>query len=150
MSGIGDGGRLYARKRDDCQPLGTRGPRETIVECCERDSFASLALQVQAAGELYSVATAQAVPDEQYLSVGSQLRCQFHENPGGKVGVRLFSARSRSAAVNAPSRSRRASAEATSMADSRLVAMCPVLSCCRTLALPASWTYRFAKELASK
>ena len=84
------GGDATLRKRDDSQSLSTRGPRETIVECCERDALASFALQVQAAGELYSVARAQAVPDEQYLSVGCQLRCEFHENPGGKVGVQPF------------------------------------------------------------
>ena len=27
------------------------------------------------------------MPDQQHLGVGSQLRSEFHENPGGKIGV---------------------------------------------------------------
>jgi hypothetical protein len=40
--------------------------------------------------------------------------------------------------VKAPSRTRRASAEAISIADKRLVAVRPAFSCRRTLALPVS------------
>ena len=45
-------------KGHECQSFSTRGRGKAIVECCERDPFASLALQVQAAGELHSVARA--------------------------------------------------------------------------------------------
>jgi hypothetical protein len=30
------------------------------------------------------------VPDEQHLGVGGQLRSEFHENPGGKIGVQTL------------------------------------------------------------
>jgi hypothetical protein len=46
------------RKRNECQSFRARGPGQAIVERCERDALASPALQIQAAGELYSVAGA--------------------------------------------------------------------------------------------
>ncbi len=55
-----------------------------------------------------------------------------------RSALSLLTARSRSAVVKAPSRSRRASAEAISITDKRLVAMRPAFSCRRTLALPVS------------
>ena len=44
------------RKGNERQSFSMRGRGETIVEGGERDPFAGLALQVQAAGELYSIA----------------------------------------------------------------------------------------------
>jgi hypothetical protein len=74
-------------KGNERQALSTRGGGETFIECGERDSFAGFAPQVQAAGELHGIACPQAVPDEQRLGVGGQLRREFDENPGWKIGV---------------------------------------------------------------
>ena len=78
------------RKGNDRQPFSTRGRGQASVECGERHLLAGLAAQVQAAGELYRVSRAQRMPEEQSLGVGGQLRGQFHENPGGKIGVQPF------------------------------------------------------------
>jgi len=47
--------RPHLRKRNECQSFIARCRVETIVEGRERDPLARLALEVQAAGELYSV-----------------------------------------------------------------------------------------------
>ena len=78
------------RKGNECQSFSTRGRGQAIVECGERHLLASLAPQVQAAGELYRVASAQGMPDEQCLGVGGDLRGYLHENPGRKIGVQPF------------------------------------------------------------
>ena len=53
---FGAGCMVAAALEGEGQSFSMRGRGETIVECGERDPFAGLALQVQAAGELYSVA----------------------------------------------------------------------------------------------
>lgn len=57
---------------------------------------------------------------------------------------------SRASRVQSPVRVRRASAEATSTSDNRLIAAGPDASNVSTISLPASRTYRLTKALESK
>ncbi len=59
-------------------------------------------------------------------------------------------ATSRSSTEQSPVRVRRASAEATSTSDNRLIAAGPDASKLSTTSLPASRTYRLTKALESK
>ena len=59
-------------------------------------------------------------------------------------------AKSRSSTEHSPVRVRRASAEATSTSDNRLIAAGPDASKVSTTSLPGSRTYRLTKALESK